>query len=363
MAKELDIRKLRIDDFEGLSSLYTQVYGIQQNRPFWNWKYFQSPFGEHAMYIALDKDRIVGEVGTIPVAVKCGEDTVLASQACDITIHPDYQKGGPFFKLYEETIKDNTQRGAIFLYGFSIPRTLKISTRLLKFNDICPVRRWVFILNPAYYLAKKIRFSPLLSVVSIIGRMYIRLRLMKHYRNPGKDIIEIQRFDERFDRFWEKRKGDYELMIVRDSKYLNWRYADHPISRYKIFACLLDGADRADGASGEIAGYIVLTSTVDEVRRGMIMDIMADPSEKKVVDRLLSAAINFFQKEKMDTISLWLPEHVSLVPDIERWGFVRRETPHNLIIRISDQKVRSSKDNFFIKPDNWFFSMGDSDYH
>lgn len=349
----IEMRKVQYSDFESLGALYSEVYGIHFNPSYWNWKYFQNPNGEHMMYLALDGGRVVGEVGSIAAKIKCGDSSYPASQTCDITVLPEYQKGGTFLKLYKLSNEEHVQRDILTCYGFSVPVTLKISSKLLKFQPVCPVMRWVLILNPIPFLHKKFKMPIVAKAAGSIGRFFINLRIKRLYRIPEEKIIEIHFFDERFDRFWEERKKDYEIMLVRDSTYLNWRYIDHPARRYKVVAYLLDG---------KIKGFIVFTTGVDEVRRGIIMDIMVDPSEKKAVDYLLSAAIKFFYKEATDAVVLWLPEHASLVRDIKKWGFVRCETQHNLIARIVQQEEKRVNPEYIMNPDNWYFTMGDSDY-
>ena len=352
MAKELEIRKLQKNDLEGLSSLYTEVYGKRYTATFWEWKYFKNPHGEHMMYIALDNGKIIGEMGTIPVKVKLGKDVVTASQTCDITIHIDYQKGGPFFNLHKLSRNENEQRAIYFIYGFSVPKTLKISTKLLKFRSVCEVWRWVFILNRAPYLAKKLKSRVLAGCISPVGRLLIKARLKKRHCFSGTSVVEVFHFDERFDRFWEEQQSDHNTMIVRDSTYLNWRYSVHPIRRYKTLAYIREG---------KLRGFIILTIATDEVCRGIILDIMVDPSEKDVLDHLLSNSMDFLEREKADAVMLWLPADNPLIYDFERWGFVKRDTQHNLIVDM----VAGSKDarSHLLDHKNWFFTLGDSDYY
>ena len=307
------------------------------------------------MWVALDQGEIVGEVGSIPVRFQCGKETFPAAQTCDVTILPDYQKEGAFFRLYGESAKEHIGRGILFVYGFSIPKTLQISTTLLGYHPVCPVRRWVLILNPGPYIAKRFR-SPLLGrLAGPLGRRLVRRRLRRMHRRGGDGIVtEVLRFDERFDRFWEERRNDHEIMVVRDSEYLNWRYADHPMGRYRILASF--SGDR-------VRGFIVLTTAVDEVRRGFIMDLMVDPAEKEVFDPLLAAALDFFQREKIDHVSLWLPERDLFGKEFERWGFVRKDSPHHLIARWTERPAPAVDPDYLTTSENWHFTLGDSDYH
>jgi hypothetical protein len=348
-------RALEKRDFHSLTDFFKVIFDVERDESYWDWKYFQNPYGEHISYVALDGDKVVGEVGAIPVKVKFGKESFMACHHCDFAVLPDYRKGGTFLKLLKLTIEGGTQRNLLFTYAFSTPVAFKVATKLSKFRPVCSVKRWVLILNPAPYLTKKLRIPLLAKVVGHLCQRFVNLRLRKHYRPQRDNIIEIHQFDDRFDHFWKERKGDYGIMVVRDSTYLNWRYTSNPVNKYKVFSYI---------AHGYVKGFIVLTATVDEVYRGIIMDIMVDPTDKIVLDSLLTAAMDYFYREKTDAIMLWLPENNPLVREIEKWGFIRRDTPHNLSVHVLNHPDNwVNYDEYLKDHKNWYFTLGDSDYH
>ena len=92
------------------------------------------------------------------------------------------------------------------------------------------------------------------------------------------------------------------------------------------------------------------------------MDIMFDPEDEEVLDLLMAKAIDHFRRLKALNVSFWLPEGHPLSKSLKKWTFVPRDTHHKLIIRIFDAKRLDEADRF-LKCDNWYFTMGDSDYH
>jgi len=91
---KLELRRLQRGDEERLVDIYREVFGVELGVPYWRWKYFDNPFGDPVMYVALDGDRIVGEIGGILCNVRAGGKEALAVQVVDIVILPEYQKGG-----------------------------------------------------------------------------------------------------------------------------------------------------------------------------------------------------------------------------------------------------------------------------
>ncbi len=106
----------------------------------------------------------------------------------------------------------------------------------------------------------------------------------------------------------------------------------------------------------------MLATDEDDIKRGIIMDIMVDPGKRNVVDCLLSAAVDFFRSVDTDTMELWLPDHANLIDDLARWGFVERKTHHYLIVRNIKSEEEFDSD-YILECKNWYFTMGDSDYH
>lgn len=354
MAKKLEMRAVQKNDFEGLSILYKEVYNINLNKDYWQWKYFDNPAGEIIyMYVPLEGERTVGEAGMIPATVIYKNKHTPASQCCDITVHPDYQKGGTFLKLARLSIDKVIDDKLFFIYGFSVPVTLKVSKRFLKFRSVCTLWRWLLVINPKPYLLRKIKVNFIAGIIAALVRPVIKARILRRCLKTDNKIIEVNRFDERFDAFWEKRKQDYEIAVARDSTYLNWRYFDNPSGTYKVFAYL---------SGNEIRGFIILTKAEDEIKRGFIMDILADPSDNKITEYLLSSAMEYFFEEKVDAVMTWFPKESKMVERIEAWGFIGKETIHNLIVNLTgEEDVIDSE--YILNPANWYFTMGDSDYH
>jgi hypothetical protein len=355
MTSKLTFRRLQPDDYKGISSLYSAVYEIQIGEQYWNWKYYQNPFGSHIIFVTLDGERIVGQTGAIPVKVKFNNRDFIACQTLDNIVLPDFKRGGTFFKLIKLQIDKACKDDLLFMYGFSVPVTFKVGTRFFRFRSVSAVNRWSFILSPASYFAKKYKIPVVSRFVGYLMSVFITMRRVRRFlKEPGGEVTEINRFDERFDNFWKEQADDYEIATVRDTTYLNWRYIDNPMKEYKIFTHVSDN---------KINGFIVTTVVSEEVRRGLIVDVLIDHNRKGVVESLFSAAIDFFIKEKTDTVNLWLPGHVPIVPYIEKLGFVRRDTEHNLIVRWTSHMAEHEHSDYIYNPRNWYFTMGDSDYY
>jgi hypothetical protein len=333
-----------------LSALYDEVFSREIEPEYWEWKYYQNPAGKHDTYVALKGDKIVGQVGGIPVKVKVGSEEVLAAQTCDIIVSARHRKGTPFFRLHKAASKEVEPRGWSFVYGFSIESTYRISTKMLGFVSAGPIGKLVKILKPAPFLRNKVKPGFLCDTLGALGAHSLKmLDTLRTGSIQGVEIWEVDRFDSVFDELWRRRAEDFDIMVVRDSTYLNWRYTQNPIQAYTTF-----GATK----SGTLAGFVTTCIRQEgDIRRGYIVDLLVDPQDKETCNALFAYAIDHFRREGADSINTWLPEHTMAFGLAKRVGFVVRKTSHNLIVRSHgrwDNELLTDRSR-------WFLTMGDSD--
>lgn len=349
----IEIRSLQESDGPNLSILYKKVFNVDKTPSFWTWKYFKNPAGDHMMKVAVDTDyngMIIGQIGCIPMNFIVGKENVLGSQVCDIVILPEYQKGGPFFKLHEQATKENLDRGVQFIFGYSIKRTLKISTRLLKFIDVSPIHNLVKILDPTVFIQKKINVPVVSNLAGSLSKKVMQLSPSNKIKlSEGQEILEIQQFDKRFNDLIDSLKTCNHVMVYKDSTYLNWRYINHPIVNYKIFAL---------NSSEGLMGFIVISIEDKEMRRAYILELIAREEMSWIIDILLNKAISYCTEKDVASISAWSFGQSSSWKCLREKSFFMRETPNNLIVR--PHLSRHFEMDIGLVA-NWSISMGDCD--
>jgi hypothetical protein len=342
---------LQKGDKERLSELFYEAFGDGKGADYWDWKYFQNPAGEHTTMVAFDGARLVGNIGGIPVKMRAGTNTLLASQGVDTVIAPDHRKRTTFFKLEAGVKELMIKNDVCFTYAFSIKETYRIFTQVLRFSGVCPIHKMSKVVNPTPYLQQKLGMGLLTKPLGIAGKQAIaRLNKKKISVPAGLRIVEVKHFDRRFDDFWRREASMYEIAVVRDSGYLNWRYIESP-TPYKIFCVETDES---------IKGYIVLGCYQEEVARGRIVDILTQTGEEQIMDLLLAEAINYFIDQKVDVIVCWVLEHWPIFEALRKRGFIQRETPHDLMVR---SYVPHLSNEYLADRAKWYISMGDSDYY
>jgi hypothetical protein len=143
---------------------------------------------------------------------------------------------------------------------------------------------------------------------------------------------------------------------VRDKEYLNWRYCDVPDVDYTIYL-----AEK----NKEICGYIVLRSVkVPEVRGlllGCIFDILALPDQDDVIHCLISRAIEYFEKEKVDAIGCKMIVNKRFQKVFRKHGFIYSSFIKygHFCVYSTHQKI---SETYLKDMSSWFIQLGDSDF-
>ena len=109
-------------------------------------------------------------------------------------------------------------------------------------------------------------------------------------------IYEISRFGEENDLFWNNVSKDYQFIVERNSKYLNWRYADPRLGKHIIYS-----ATRED----QTIGYIVLRVNrfIEEYPVGYIVDLLTTEEEADTAWSLVNKAVQYFKEQKINLVN------------------------------------------------------------
>ena len=179
----------------------------------------------------------------------------------------------------------------------------------------------------------------------------ILISTLNRNRSGALKIRLVDSFDHKFDEFWEKVKGQYGIIGVRDRRYLEWRYRK-PGKRHEIFV-----ADIA----GEMVGYMVLSVRKEEKHIiGYIMDILVD-ERVEAGFALVRQALLRFLSDKVDYVRCWMMQDKKLYKTLREHGFVERDGDQTIkgVYLIFDGK--NIDDAYIGDSRNWYITMGDSD--
>jgi hypothetical protein len=165
---------------------------------------------------------------------------------------------------------------------------------------------------------------------------------------PIRDEVElIRRFDEGFDRLWERVGSSFGLAVRRDAAFLNWRFIEPPHVRYTVAALRRDG---------EIAGYAVYRHLREPHGRvTQIVDVLTDPADERGMMTLLRWIDREARAEDSDKIRCHAL-HAACRRALRRSGYFPVKSAATLHVKVNEEDVPA---DFYARTDDWHFTIGD----
>lgn len=162
----------------------------------------------------------------------------------------------------------------------------------------------------------------------------------------------LERFDERFDRWWRDVEAAFPCVVRRDSGTMNWRYLRHPDHRYMAFSAIRGGAFRGVG--------VVRHGRSRGLPAGFVTELLAHPRDREALRGLLAHAENLLLSSAPEPPAFI--RCVSLHPAVEgalcRSGYLRVSSPiHWMMAHARGPTALRG----FTRRRDWFLNGGDSD--
>src|SRR5262249_46544920 len=119
---------------------------------------------------------------------------------------------------------------------------------------------------------------------AIVGRSIDVARRQVMERRPAQrlKIAEVDSFDDRVDELWSAVHQDYEVIAIRDLRYLKWRYHLRPDITYRYVVAI---------ENDKLAGYLVFRlGDRGGMLCGYIVDFLVRDHSREVFAALLGFA-------------------------------------------------------------------------
>ena len=277
--QKLTIRLYREGDEHGIINLFQKIFGREITIDEWRWKYVESNPKKIYSSVAVHEDLgVVGHYGAICLPIVYKGNSAQCLTICDVMIHPRF-KGIKTLKelsylVPNEAVKD----GIIIGYGFPNRDTL---------------------LKPALSLGI---YENVEDVLEGNKKAAFHNDLTRYQYK----LFPLDYSDIRIDHLWEMCKTNFPLAVVRDRRYLTWRYKNHPVFSYELWGL-------KKRMKKQLIGLAVLKK---EEYRILIMDFV---SAQGYLTILLKKMENYIYSSKKQTTSLWAPPFME--KPLKEYGF------------------------------------------
>ena len=138
------------------------------------------------------------------------------------------------------------------------------------------------------------------------------------------------------------------IQVLKNESYLQWRYAAHPIHRYRNLVI-------AD--SGEVKAFCVIKNFREDLD---VVDFQA--SDKALGMELMQGVLSLAKREGSQSVNCWAPRHHFIHTICEKLKFENHEPITYLgarCLKTTYPEFEAALRNYT----NWYLQMGDSDVY
>lgn len=311
------LRHVSSQDFEGVATLFQEVFGHSLSRELWAWKYAN---GRGNSVVATRHGEVVAHYGGMYRDILLDGKPAWAFQACDVMVHPRERgvmtKQGPFLLTAATVAEIYAPLGLGF--GFPNSRAMLVAEKMGLYSEVGHM--------------VSVRWEP-----SDPGY---------RWRTRARALIRHDPADrERVQALWKAMAQDLDGSVVgvRDWDYLEYRYFNHPHNHYELMLV----SARLTGAP---VGVVVLRRLEDSCE---LLDVIAP---LKNLSLLIDQACRVTGLWGLSHLYCWITknqaQHFLLCSD-------GKEDSLNIRIPASCWTDESGVDVF---KDRWWLMSGDTDF-
>jgi RimJ/RimL family protein N-acetyltransferase len=320
----------------------------------WNWMYKENPSGNGIIFLAVTKEKVIGQYALIPMLMKIREKVIIGSRAIHAMTHPENRRQGIFQTLGKITLSYAKEKGIPVVFATTNKLSGPGSIQKLDMFSVSSLRLFFYPCHWESLFQHRIHNTVLLRSCVGIGNLLQQTIYKK--RIPSSEdvrITSISSFDERINDFWNEIAHYFPVTIVRNKELLNWRYVSIPGITYSIFIAEI---------GKKIEGYIVLRIINEhETKIGFIYDITVNPSKKNIIHLLLTKAYDYFSKENVDIIKYYLFNDSIYQRALREAGFIRYPQFFAQNQFCVNSALSPNETDFLKDKNHWFIQLGNSD--
>lgn len=337
----MTIRKIKKSELGKVMEFNRKEYPaghILQNETYYNWQFdcvfnpdkdFYTSFG-----LFNDAGELVGANGLFPAPITFFGKSLPCIWFANLIVREDLRSLGYGYLLMEKSAS---------LADVAVDHNINVAA-------------WPLFMKSGWQGGDIERYLGILNAEGaekVIGQTGLGLRTVTISGNSDAGLVfsQVYKFGQEADEFWQRIASHYPISIERSSKYLNWRYAEHPMTKYHIFSAK---------AGSEMRGFVVVR--IDEitegpdrkesgVKIGRIIDFVVTPEAEEF---LLAKVVEWFREQKVDFIDYFATGNFHS-KTLNKLGFVNdRAHPYSLMPTLLNpiDRVKRTRHNFAFRISN-----------
>jgi GNAT superfamily N-acetyltransferase len=349
-AKSAKVQPFEKSHLPEVIGLYEEVFGKVGARDFaerWRWSQEENGYpAETLRWSLLDGTKLVGFLATVPQRFRVAGTEVLVHSSCDFMVHPDYRFHGialmrEYFRACDNCVSLD-----------DMPATIAV-LKMMKAVPIENAVRCVRVLDAEVAKERIPRLANVPALAFLPATLALRAYDAARALTLPK-VREVREFDGRFDRFFAATVDARAISLVRDSRYLSWRYGPLSPHRSRTVGVI-------EGAQGELEGYVVSATGFSHGEpSGYIFELHVRPgAAPDVTSALLTFACRQIRREGGHLARLhWMRSATGVPESLLRTNrFSRRTHEHVLLVKFRDAALQAAA----AEASRWDYGFGDAE--
>lgn len=330
--------------------------GGDKNLASLRWQYFDNPVKK--LYVDFEveeigqEERLAAIYAVFPVWFKIGSRQAIACQSIDTMTDSRYRGKGLFIKLAQAIYERCSSSGIELVYGFPNGNSFHGFGTKLDWRSLDPLPFLLLPLRSRFFLRK----IPLKILSKAMPDLPLHWGLRPTRVPEGVIFKPIQRFDDRVDKLWKEFAENVDAAVIRDSRFLNWRFIDKPDEDYKVLGAY---------AHERLLGVVIYTIKEKHGGRiGYIMELLHDPLRPDLGEALLAHVKEAFILEKVDAALAWCFKHSPNYRAHRAVGFISlpyKLRPIELHMGFRGFNLSADESLRLLRREAWYISYSDSD--
>jgi len=358
----INIRSYEDGDEDGIARLTQQNF---PNTPdassicqTWRWQFKNDFSKDGSIAVAEVNSSIVAHYAVMCFEMNYQDQTIIGSVSTATVTEKSFRGKGLFTKLARNVYNDLSRSGCKIVFGFPNSQSIRgFITRLDWFN-VCPFPLHIKIIKMKPMLSKILGDHVFTKALAWCGDNALKLifNIISRKKNNHDIIIRrVEEIPEDMKSIWSSSFASHKLAIIRNRRYLKWRYLEKPFVKYKIYCAMMNDSP---------AGYFV-TCTGCKYNSNIlfVMEIVAKDDKKMIYKKMLDHLDVIAREECADAISM-----IIMSNNPRYWLFVKKGyLPVPRILFPQDINFSAMVNSHFIdksyvkNSDHWYISWGDLD--
>lgn len=351
MWKPIDYDKTKLNE---MIDMTIENYGLEEsisNIDFIQREYFENPSGDAIIKLAEDEEKsiLAGQYVINPHRFMFFGEEINTVLSLNTLTREAYRGQRIFTGLADLAYKQAEEEGFKFCYGAPNPNSHPGFIKKLGFIDLIEMPLYV----------RPLKFSQIMKErgKKILSVLFTPLNLFVNPKRVNDDNIQkiTSSNYQIIDAFWEKVSNKYNIIGIRNSEYIKYRYLDVPTREYHPYVYFVNNEP--------VAFIVSRIRYVAKMKTGMIADFLYVPGFEKQAKKLVK-----YMNRKLKDLGAGLAgcimmSHSQEAKMLKKGRFVKcpdklLPQPTPLILRVFDKELE--KKGIF-NSRNWFFTTGDYD--